>query len=179
MMRFGCLQSDFRAAAVVALLNMAVGCVPAIPVNLSVAAAVPAGEARIWVYRLPQPSAVPEMPAIAFNGAIVGQVDLGGAFYRDVAPGNYHITNTGAGRDVNQAADVNVHAGDTAYVKIVQLDNWDEDEWMPSFVTFYAWPVPAATGRRELAACHLQGATGLAYSRSGGDGRWVIRWHDG
>ena len=126
--------------------------------NVAVAP-IPAGEARIWVYRLPQSSAVPEMPAIVFNGAIVGQIGLGDAFHRDVAPGSYHITNTGAGRDVNQAADITVRAGDTVYVKIVQLDNWDEDEWMPSFVTFYAWPVPSVTGRTELTACRLQDAS--------------------
>jgi hypothetical protein len=158
-MRFGLLRRLDRSALALPLVAAIAGCTQSPPVNLGAAPAIAAGEARIWVYRLPQPSAVPEMPAIAFNGAIVGQVGLGGAFYRDVPPGKYHITNTGAGRDINQAADLSLYAGDTAYVKIVQLDNWDEDEWMPSFVTFYAWPMPPATGRTDLSSCHLQDAT--------------------
>jgi len=123
--------------------------------------AIPPQQARIWVYREPQSSAIPERPDVLFNGTIVGIANLGGAFYRDVPPGHYHVTTTGAGTDVNQSGDVTVSAGETAYIKIVQLDNWDESDWEPTFVTFYAWLMPTATGRAEIQAIQFHGGGDL------------------
>ena|SRR5579862_3961177 len=102
-------------------------------------APVPPQQARIWVYREVESSALPTVPLVRFNGAIAGAAYQGGAFYRDVPPGPYHITVDSLGTDFNQASDVNLAAGQEAYITILQLDNWDEQPYQPTSPTFYAW----------------------------------------
>jgi hypothetical protein len=144
------------------LISALSGCTPLPTVSASGIPPVPPHQARIWVYRELQSSAIPERPDVLFNGAIAGIADMGGAFYRDVPPGHYHITTTGAGRDVNQNSDITLSAGETAYIKIVQLDNWDESDWEPTFATFYAWLIPPATARAEVAASQFHGGGELS-----------------
>src|SRR5215469_9131530 len=62
----------------------------------------PPGYARIWVYRLDEPSVSLDPAYVRFNGRIVGIAELGGAFYRDVRPSEYYVTVDTLGRDVNQ-----------------------------------------------------------------------------
>src|SRR5215831_21159447 len=47
-------------------------------------AAPPPGQARIWFYRLWNPSESLNVANIDVNGVYVGSVEPGGAFYRDV-----------------------------------------------------------------------------------------------
>src|SRR5947199_9433916 len=68
---------------------------------------IPAGEARIWFYRDYEPYAGKGLPAIAANGGYVGQAELGGAFYRDVPPGQYLGTVQTVGLDTRQTANSN------------------------------------------------------------------------
>src|SRR5271166_5942561 len=78
------------------------GCMQ-LPVTASVTVPpIPAGEARIWFYR--------------DNEAYVGIAELGGAFYRDVPPWRYHVTVETNGVDFNQTADLDLAAGQQAYV---------------------------------------------------------------
>ena len=107
---------------------------------------IPAGQARIWVYRDIQASALPTVPLVRFNGAIAGASYQGGTFYRDMPPGPYHITVDSIGQDVNQDSYVTLAAGQQAYVQIQQLDNWDEEPYQPTSPTFYAWLRPPAMG---------------------------------
>jgi hypothetical protein len=63
------------------------------PVTASVAVPpIPPGEARIWFYRDYEPYAGKGIPQVAVNANYVGQAELGGAFFRDVTPGHYHVT---------------------------------------------------------------------------------------
>ena len=48
--------------------------------------APPPGQARIWFYRLWDPSESVNLANIDMNGVYVGSVEPGGAFYRDVSP---------------------------------------------------------------------------------------------
>ena len=84
------------------------------------------------------------------NGTIAGAAYQGGAFYRDVSPGPYHVTVDSIGVDIGQSSDVNLAAGQEAYIKIVQLDNWNETPFEPTFPTFYAWLVRPDVGRYEV-----------------------------
>src|SRR5271155_2538614 len=62
-------------------------------------AAMPPQQARIWVYRDVQSSALPTVPLVRFNGVIAGAAYQGGAFYRDVPAGHYHVTVDSIGVD--------------------------------------------------------------------------------
>ena len=85
---------------------------------------IPAGEARLWVYRLYIPSETLNMTKVSMNGTYAGYAQLGGAFYRDVTPGVYHIEVESYGRDINQSADVALVAGQEAYVRFEPLRSW-------------------------------------------------------
>ena len=54
--------------------------------------AIPAGEGRVWFYRVFLPEDSGDMPAVAVNGNTVGYARAGWRFYRDLPAGTYHIT---------------------------------------------------------------------------------------
>ena len=58
------------------------------------------------------------------NEAIVGVSQPGGASYRDVPAGPYHITVDSYGKDFNQDQNVQLATGQELYFKIVSLRNW-------------------------------------------------------
>jgi hypothetical protein len=79
---------------------------------------IPQQQARIWVYRDLESSMIPAVPFVRFNGLIAGAANQGGAFYRNVLPGSYHVTVDSLGTDVNQSSDVNLAVGQEAYIHI-------------------------------------------------------------
>jgi hypothetical protein len=87
--------------------------------------APPPGYGRIWLYRAYEPYESLATPYVRFNGRIVGISKPGGAFYRDVLPGEYHVTVDSAGRDVNQFTTVGVAAGQAVYVDVQVSRYWD------------------------------------------------------
>lgn len=132
-----------HATAWAGLLLFAVaGCAQLPPVGAAGVPPVPPQQARIWVYRDLETSLIPAVPFVRFNGAIAGTANQGGAFYRDVTPGAYHVTVDSLGTDVNQFSDVTLAAGQEAFIEILQLDNWFESVTFTAGVqrpTFYAW----------------------------------------
>lgn len=88
---------------------------------------IPAGEARVWFDRVYLPSETLNMTEVSMNGAYAGYAgyaQLGGAFYRDVPPGVYHIEVESYGRDLNQSTNVALVTGQGVYVKIESLRSW-------------------------------------------------------
>jgi hypothetical protein len=85
---------------------------------------IPAGEARLWFYRDLDFTESTATPYIRMNEAIVALSQPGGASYRDVPAGQYHITVDSYGKDFNQDKDVSLVAGQELYVKIVSLREW-------------------------------------------------------
>jgi hypothetical protein len=79
---------------------------------------IPPGAARLWFYRVFFPDDTGHMPAISMNGAPIGYAVRGVSFYRDVPPGQYHLTVATEGLDVNQSQLVVVGPGHELYVKI-------------------------------------------------------------
>src|SRR5215469_13749254 len=77
------------AAAISLLLSAAAVAQP--PAGPYLNAAPPPGMARIWFFRDLNPNETLAMAYIRLNGAVAGVSTAGGAFYRDVAPGRYHI----------------------------------------------------------------------------------------
>lgn len=146
-----------RMAGCVPLAVLA-GCVaPAAPV---VVPPVAAGAARVWFYRDYEPSVSLNMANVALNGADVASVQAdGSALYRDVSPGHCRITVESAGTDVNQDKDVDLAAGQEAFVKILASSSWESGGTLSAYRrdTFYVSLVPAQVARAELAAHPLSG----------------------
>jgi hypothetical protein len=140
-------RAGFWAGVLVFLLA---GCAQPPPVGSTGVPPIPPQQARIWFYRDLQPSMSPRIPLVRLNGTIAGSIQQGSAFYRDVAPGRYHVTVDSIGVDLNQSSDVALAAGQEAYIKILQLDNWDETPFEPTFPTFYAWLMAPQIGRYEV-----------------------------
>jgi hypothetical protein len=113
-------------AAALGMLAALVACAPRLPAAAPpIQSAPPPGYARIWIYRLDEPYQSLDRPYVRFNGRIIGISELGGAFYRDVAPGQYYITVDSLGRDVNQFARVDAAAGQRIYIEVQVLRYWD------------------------------------------------------
>ena len=86
---------------------------------------IPSGQARVWIYRDSQPVAPFEdrqIEAVTLNGVTVGYSQLGGALYRDVAPGHYVIAAPSfEDVDASQSAKVDLGAGQEVYLKLEAL----------------------------------------------------------
>jgi hypothetical protein len=108
------------------LLLIAAGCAQPTATVPVVAPPIPSGQARVWFYRLWEPSESLNLALIDMNGSYVGAAENGRAFYRDVPPGHYHIAPESFGRDFNQDRNVDLAPGQQLYVKILSLDSWRE-----------------------------------------------------
>jgi hypothetical protein len=141
-------------AAAACLTLAGVACAQPAPTASVAIPPIPPGEARIWIYRAYQPSESLNMTEVMINGVNVGYAQAsGGAFYRDVPPGHYHIAAQSYGTDVNQTANIDLAAGQEAYVKIESLRSWasygDRNEIGRD--TFYARLIPPQLARAEIA----------------------------
>src|SRR5271163_2436303 len=115
-----------------------------LPTTASVAVPpIPAGEARAWFYRDDGPYESQVRPDVRMNDAVVGELEPRGAFYRDTAPGHYHVAVDSYVTDPDMARDVDLVAGQQVYFKIVSLDNFlaggnpNDTGWSRS--AFYVW----------------------------------------
>jgi len=152
---------------VVGILSLAGAACAQLPSTASVAVPpIPAGEARVWFYRSGNPYDGVGTPYLRMNEAIVGISEPGGASYRDVPAGPYHITVDSYGKDFNQDKNVQLAAGQELYVKIVSLRAWitggggggdgaggsdyDRD-------TFYVWLIPREIARADVARSAFYG----------------------
>src|SRR4029077_2611333 len=102
------------------LLLAAAGCAgqPVPALMPATAPPVPAGQARIWFFRDWEPSESLNLANIDVNGSYFGSVANGGAFYRDVSPGHYHITPQSYGQDFNQDQDLDLAPGQQVHCRV-------------------------------------------------------------
>jgi Protein of unknown function (DUF2846) len=118
---------------------------------------IPAGQARIWFYRNWLPSESLNLANVEVNGVFSGSVENGGAFYRDVPPGVYHIAPQSWARDVNQDINVALVPGQQIYVKILDLTSWASSVSVSKNFqrdSFYAWLIPPQVAQVEIARDH-------------------------
>jgi hypothetical protein len=150
--------SIMRVSVPAALLLAMTGCARPAPTAAVAIPAIPPGEARIWVYRTYEPYADHGLPAVFANGGTIGWAQLGGAFYRDVAPGHYHMTVQTIGVDFNQSSDIDLAAGQQAYIRIVSLPSWVETGFRRTYQrpTYYAWLIPPQVAEAEVAPLLFQ-----------------------
>src|SRR5215469_2259856 len=116
-------------------------------------APIPAGQGRIWVYRNWLPSESLNLANIEVNGVYFGSVANGGAFYRDVPPGEYHIAPESWARDLNQDRNVILVPGQEVYVKILDLTSWATSVSVSKNFqrdSFYAWVIPPEVAQAEI-----------------------------
>jgi hypothetical protein len=115
--------SSFAAAAFVLLAGVNADAQP--PATSSVVIPpIPPGQARIWIYRGSQPTSpfnYPHLEAVTLNGVNVEYSQLGGGYYRNVAPGHYVIAAPSLAIDTDHAATVDLAAGQDTYLKLDAL----------------------------------------------------------
>jgi hypothetical protein len=147
-----------RELAAILLLAMTACAQPA-PIAAAAIPPIPPGQARIWVYRTYEPYADHGLPAVYANGAAIGWAQLGGAFYRDVVPGHYHMTVWSIGVDFNQSSDVDLAAGQQAYIRIVSAPEWEANGFRRTYQrpTYYAWLIQPQIAQAEVALLAFQG----------------------
>jgi len=111
-------------AGAVLLPLVPAGCIQPPPAAPYLAAPAPPGQARIWFYRDLNPNESLAIPLIRLNGQVAGVSEPGGAFYRDVAPGHYHISVDSYYQDRHNEADVNLAPGAETYAKVLPFDSF-------------------------------------------------------
>jgi hypothetical protein len=109
-------------AAGLLLMLLATAC--ATPPAPQVATPPPPGQARIWFYRLWDPSESLNAANIDVNGVYFGSVEPGSAFYRDVPSGVYQIAPQNKYLDYNQNTNVAVVPGQQVFIAVVDLSSW-------------------------------------------------------
>jgi hypothetical protein len=142
----------WRGAAT-AFLLIAASCTQLPTTSSVVIPPVPAGGARLWFYRDGGPRETQERPYLRLNGQIAGISEPNGAFYRDVAPGHYAVTvDSYLSTYVNQFADIDLAAGQEAFVKVLSQGQWVGGEIGGSDVeNFYTQVIPADAARADAA----------------------------
>ncbi len=145
------------------LLPAAMGaCAPRPVVGSAPIPPIPAGEGRIWVYRDFIPSESLNMTEVTFNGVYAGYSQLGGAFYRDVPPGVYHVAVNSYGVDFNQSTNIGLVPGQQAYIKIELLRDWATGYgfgFTAGRDTFYARQMPIRLARAQIAQSFYDGGS--------------------
>jgi hypothetical protein len=115
----------------------------------------PPGQARIWFYRLWAPSESLNLANIDVNGVYVGSVEPGGALYRDVLPGTYHIAPQNRYLDYGQNTNVAVVSGQQVFIKVLDLSSWANavsgGQWYIHRDAWYARLVPPQYALAEMA----------------------------
>jgi hypothetical protein len=142
---------DWGNAAGLLLMLSAAGCATSPAPQV---AAPPPSQARIWFYRLWDRSESLNVANIDVNGVYVGAVELGGAFYRDVAPGVYHIMPQNQYLDYNQNTNVAVVPGQQVFISVLDLASWANavsgSQWDVHRDAWYARLVPPQYAQAQI-----------------------------
>jgi hypothetical protein len=116
---------------------------------------IPPGQARIWFYRLWEPSISLNVANVMLNDAPAGSVlPSGPGMYRDVPPGRYHISAQTYNVDTNQTRDVDLVAGQQVFAKVLAVSDTSYDGAVTSFRrdNFYVWLMPPQVALAEIAS---------------------------
>jgi hypothetical protein len=117
---------------------------------------VPPGAARVWFYRDLEPYETLARPFIRMNEGVVGISEPGGTFYRDVAPGHYHVSVDSYLTDFNQTRDVDLTPGQQVYFKVLPSrvicgggGRGGDGDCMRN--NFYVWTMPPEVAQAAVA----------------------------
>jgi hypothetical protein len=148
-----------RCAASVLLLLTSCSQVP--PTSSAVIPPIPAGDARIWIYRNDGVYESQERPYVRLNGQVAGISEPNGAFYRDVPPGRYAVSLDSYGVPYpNQFAQLDLGAGQQAFIKVVSLrERVGGGEYVGSRARFFTWIIPAEAAQAAIAFTPFYGTS--------------------
>jgi hypothetical protein len=160
---FSTLPRSASSLAAVLMLA-ATSCAPLPPTAAVAVPPIPAGEARVWFYRDLGLYDGLGTPYLRMNGAIVGVSEPGGALYRDVAPGQYHVAvDANYLSDPDQARDVYLFPGQQAYFKILPLNNFiiNGNRFASNFQRdiYYVWQIPPEVAQGDVARSQFYGGS--------------------
>jgi hypothetical protein len=145
------------------LLLLLTGCSQVPPTSAAVIPPIPAGGARIWIYRNDGPSESHERPYLRINGQIAGISEPNGAFYRDLPPGHYTVSVDSYGVPYpNQFGQFDLGAGQEAFVKVLsqrERVGGGGDSGFGLRAIFYAWLIPADAARPEISSIPFYGSS--------------------
>lgn len=132
-------------AAAGLVLGGCVGPANAPPFSSVSIAPVPADLARIYFYREWEPYDSLSRPWIYLNGEPAAISEPGGVSYRDVRPGEYGIGVESQGTYWGQFKVVLLRPGDSVFVKIESLWNWERglNYTRDTFTVNLIWPPQA------------------------------------
>jgi hypothetical protein len=119
----------------------------------------PPGLARIWIYRVFEPTVTLSTPAIRFNGVAAGLARPGIAFYRDVPPGAYLVTADSQGSAPDQFARFALAAGETAFIRVDADNWWASANCNTAVITFYTRVVGAPLAEADMASLPVTGGS--------------------
>ena len=146
----------WRCCAAVAAILVAANCTQLPPTSSVAIPPLQAGGARLWVYRDGGPRDAQQRPYLRLNGQIAGISEPNGTFYRDVAPGHYTVTvDSYTSTYINQFADLDLAAGQEAYVKVLSQGQRVSDRGGRE--NFYTQVIPAETARPDAARHRFYG----------------------
>ncbi len=151
-----------RLAAAASLLLVAIsGCSSRPTVSSVTIPPIPPGEGRVWVYRSYDPSESLNMTQVTMNGVYAGYSQLGGAFYRDLPPGIYHVAVDSYGRDFDQSTNIALVPGQQVYIKIELLRSWSSFGLRTEIGrdTFYARQIPTELAEAEIGQSFYNGGS--------------------
>lgn len=145
------------------LLLLLTGCSQVPPTSSVVIPPVPAGGARIWIYRNEGLYESKDRPYLRLNGQIAGISEPNGAFYRDLPPGHYMVSVDSYGVPYpNQFAQLDLGAGQEAFINVVSMRErvgGGGDSGFGLRAIFYAWLIPADAARPEISGIPFYGSS--------------------
>lgn len=148
-----------RCAA--SLLLVLASCSQVPPTSSAVIPPVPAGAARIWIYRVEGPYESQDRPYLRLNGQVAGISEPNGAFYRNVPPGRYTVSVDSYGVPYpNQFAQVDLSAGQVAFVKVLSMrEKVGGEVGVGSRALFFTQLFPADAARAAIASTPFYGGS--------------------
>jgi hypothetical protein len=122
---------------------------------------VPAGSARIWIYRNDGPYDSQDRPYLRLNGQVAGIVEPNGAFYRDVPPGRYAVTMDSYGVPYpNEFAQVDLGTGQQAFIKVLSMrERVGGGDYIGTRALFFTQLFPADAARAAIAGTPFYGGS--------------------
>jgi hypothetical protein len=120
---------------------------PSFGMNVKAFPPIPAGKARVILYRWLEPYESSSFVAATLDGNTIGYTQNGAALYSDMLPGHYAISLLSHGRFPTASKSVTVVSGQILYARIESLSGWDPIFPDETFVVAIVDPVD---GNREI-----------------------------
>ena len=155
------LRPRWMQRCVASILLLLTSCSQVAPTSSAVIPPIPAGVARIWIYRNEGPYETQDRPYLRLNSQIAGNSEPNGALYRDVPPGNYAVTVDSYGVPFpNQFAQVDLGGGQEAFIKVSSMrEKVGGEAGVGSRARFFTQLVAPDAARAAIAATPFYGAS--------------------